>query len=118
MIGSKRNTSTRLRHRLTLQQEVQTADGAGGYIRSWQNITDLWAEISQVSGRSIYGSEKLQYGKIQSGITHKITIRYRSGISTAMRLLFENRAFNIRAVTNIRENDEILELLVEEGVAG
>lgn len=117
MIGNNKNTTTRLRHRLTLQQEVKTIDGAGGYVRTWQNIADLWAEISSINGKSIYGREKLYAGQIQSEISHKITIRYRNGISTEMRLLFENRAFNIRAVLNIQENNDILELMVEEGVA-
>lgn len=118
MINSKKTTATRLRHRLTLQQEIKTADGAGGYIRSWQNIADLWAEIASVGNKSVYGREKLYAGQLQAEISHKVTIRYRSGISTSMRLLFENRIFNIRAISDIKENNEVLELLVEEGVAG
>ncbi len=116
MIG-KKNTSTKLRHRLTLQEEVKTPDGAGGYIRSWQNVADLWAEISPISTKVIYGSEKLFAGQMQASLSHKITIRYRSGLSTAMRLLFENRLFNIRTISNTQENKDIIELLVEEGVA-
>ena len=117
MIG-KKNTSTTLRHRLTLQQEVKTPDGAGGYTRSWQNVADLWAEISPISTRVIYGSEKLFAGQMQASLSHKVTIRYRSGLSTAMRLLFDNRAFNIRAISNASEGKDVIELLVEEGVAG
>ncbi len=113
----KKNAATILRHRLTLQQEVQTEDGAGGYVRSWNNLGDIWAEITSVSNRSIYGQEKLYAEQLQSEITHKITIRFRSLISTDMRLLFESRIFNIRSIRNINENNEILELLVEEGVA-
>lgn len=116
MIG-KKNTTTRLRHRLTLQQEVKTPDGAGGYTRAWQNIADLWAEISPISTRVIYGSEKLFAGQMQASLSHKVTIRYRSGLSTAMRLLFDNRIFNIRAIYNVQENKDVIELLVEEGVA-
>ena len=117
MIGEKKNTVSRLRHRITLQQEIKTADGAGGYTRSWQNVTDLWAEINIISSRFRYGRERLYAGQIQSELTHKIIIRYRSGITASMRLLFENRVFNIRSIANLQENDEILELLVEEGVA-
>lgn len=117
MTFSNKNTASRLRHLLTLQQEVKVADGAGGYTRSWQNIADIWAEISQLSSRVIYGEEKLFAGHIQASVSHKITIRYRNGLSTAMRLLFENRVFNIRAVSFAKENDELVELLVEEGVA-
>ncbi len=117
MSGGKKNTATLLRHRLTLQQEVKTPDGAGGYTRSWQDVGDLWAEITAVSGKSIYGRERLYGGQLQSEISHKIVIRYRSTVSTSMRLVFDGRIFNIRAISNVNENDEILELLVEEGVA-
>ncbi len=116
MIANK-NTTSRLRHRLTLQQRVETPDGAGGFSSGWQDVADLWAEISPVNAKSIYGFEKLFAGKIQSEISHKIIIRYRSGISTSMRLLFDNRAFNIRAIKNPDERNETLELLVDEGVA-
>lgn len=114
MIGNKKNMATRLRHRLTLQQEIKTADGAGGYVRSWQNVADLWAEIDSANGKS-YGHEKLYAGQVQAEISHKVMIRYRSGISTAMRLLFGNRVFNIRSIRNVQENNDVLELLVEEG---
>ncbi len=117
MNDSRKNATTRLRHRLTLQQEVKTADGAGGYSRSWTNIADLWAEISPISNRVIYGEEKLYAGHIEARISHKITIRYRSGLSTAMRLLFESRVFNIRAISFVNEDKDLVELLVEEGVA-
>lgn len=113
---TKKNTASSLRHRVTLQQEVQTADGAGGYVRSWEDVADLWADISSINLRS-YGQEKFFAGKIQAEITHKITIRYREGITAAMRLLFGSSIFNIRSVFNRYENNEILELLVEEGVA-
>ncbi len=116
MIGNK-NTTSRLRHRVTLQQEIRIPDGAGGFSNSWQDMADLWAEINPANAKSLYGIEKLFAGKIQAEISHKITIRYRSGMSTSMRLLFDNRAFNIRAINNIHENNEILELLVDEGVA-
>ncbi len=79
--------------------------------------SDLVSSYGPANAKSLYGIEKLFAGKIQAEISHKITIRYRSGISTSMRLLFDNRAFNIRAINNIHENNEILELLVDEGVA-
>ncbi len=113
---TKKNTASSLRHRVTLQQEIRTTDGAGGYARSWQDVADLWAEISSVNLKS-YGQEKFFAGKIQAEITHKIIIRYRAGITTDMRLLFGSSIFNIRSIFNRDENNEILELLVEEGVA-
>lgn len=107
-----RNTSSRLRQRLTLQQEVRTLDDGGGYVRSWQNIADLWAEIVPVTGR-----ETLSYGQIIGEVTHRITLRYRDGITAANRLVFESRIFNIRSVFNVREENELVEIFAAEGAA-
>ncbi|MDE3061211.1 MAG: phage head closure protein [Pseudomonadota bacterium] len=112
---------SRLRHKLTLQQETQTADGAGGYMRTWTNVADLWAEILSVSGGASSGSrggkEILFAGQLQSQVTHKILLRYRDGVIPGMRLVFENRAFNIVYLADTGENRDALELLVIEGAA-
>jgi len=114
-----KNTVSRLRHRLTLQEEVQTPDGAGGYSRSWQDVAHVWAEIIPLvgSGSSAKGSgkEALFAGQLQASISHRILLRYRPGITAAMRLVFENRLFNIHSVANVDERREKLELLVQEG---
>mgnify|MGYP002784852241 CR=1 FL=1 len=109
---SRKSVATRLRHRLTLQEPVHTPDSGGGYVSSWNDVAQLWAEILPVSGR-----ERLFAGKVQAQVTHRILVRYRSDISTSHRLAFESRVFNIRSVMNERECNETLEILVEEGVA-
>lgn len=111
MIGRK-PTSSRLRQRLTLQKEIQTADGAGGYTRSWQDVADLWAEIIPLRGK-----EEFFAARLQSEVTHRILIRYRHGIDAGQRLTFESRAFHIRHIADAGTGSDILELLVEEGVA-
>jgi len=121
MIGNKKKTTSRIRHRLTLQQEVQTPDGGGGYIKSWQAVTDLWAEIIPIIGAGSStsrgaGKKILFAAQLQSEFSHRILLRYRDGVTTAMRLVFENRIFNIRYVANVEEKRENLELLVQEGV--
>jgi len=39
-----------LRHRVVLQEEVVSPDGAGGQVRSWRDIVSLWASIEAVQG--------------------------------------------------------------------
>lgn len=118
----KRNTCSRLRHKLTLQQEAATPDGSGGYVKTWQNIADLWAELIPITNASSKlsnsaGKETLAAGQVQSELSHKLLLRYRSDITAAMRLVFEERIFNIRFVANVNEEDRVLELLVQEGIA-
>lgn len=113
---SKKSLTARLRHRVALQSEVETADTYGGYSRSWQHIAYLWAEIIPLQGLQ-RDRESTSGGQVQASLTHKITLRYREGVSPAHRLVFDGRIFNIRSVINRSEDHYLLELLAEEGVA-
>ena len=119
---AKKNTCSRLRHRLALQQEVVTGDDAGGFTRSWQELAQLWAEIQPITGGDSRlnvssGKEIFAAGQLQSQISHRVFLRWRDGVTAAMRLVFESRVFNIRYVAVTQEDKEMLELLVQEGVA-
>ncbi len=105
--------SSRLKHRITLQHPVLTQDGAGGYTVEWQDIASLWAEFREINGR-----EKFLNGKTESYATYILTIRKRDDITADMRVLYESRVFNIRAIAYPVENARNRMLLtIEEGVA-
>lgn len=101
-----------LRHRVTLQSAADTPDGAGGFATVWSNVATLWAAIEPLAGR-----ERLAAQQLESPLTHRVTLRHRDGVTTAMRVKFGVRVFNIRSVVNRAERDRALELLCEEGVA-
>ena len=83
-----------------------------GYADSWADTATVWARIEPLSGR-----ERLAAQRIEDTVTHRVTIRYRSGVSARQRIAFGVRVFNIRAVLDVDERNEWLELLCEEGVA-
>lgn len=74
----------RLRHRITIQQPRQQQDLTTGAIRTvWTDVaTDVAAEIAPLSVREFIASSQMQ-----SQITARITIRYRSGLTAQMRIL-------------------------------
>lgn len=106
------NILSRLRQRIEFQSSNDTPDGAGGITRGWQHHAYAWAEI-----RAIAGKEMLDNEQLQNPVTHRIIMRYRDDITTAMRLVYDSRVFNIRSVVNRGEKSAFLELLAEEGVA-
>ncbi len=112
MFRGKKNTTSRLRHKLALQQEVRISDGVGGYAKSWHTLVEVWAEIKPLTG-----SEQLVAGQLQGASNYKIALRYRSDITAGMRFLFDGRVFNIRSVLNIDEKRDMLDVLAQEGVA-
>lgn len=106
------SNSGALRKRITIQSETPSTDNAGGYALAWTNVVTVWADIKPVSGQKIFTA-----GHLEGHVTHHVTMRYQSGITTDMRMIYNSRAFNIRAVLNTDESNRWLELLVEEGAA-
>ena len=101
-----------LRKQVTFQAETPTTDSAGGYALVWTNVMTVWADIKPSSGQKYFVD-----GHLEGHVTHHVTMRYQSGITTDMRMIYNSRVFNIRAVLNTNESNRWLELLVEEGVA-
>lgn len=112
--GDARELASRLKQRITIEQPTESADGAGGTTRSWSTLATVWAELVPLrSGRG----ESLVNRQLTAEVTHRITIRYRADVTTAMRVSYGGRVFNIRKVTNVGEAKVTLEMLAEEGVA-
>jgi SPP1 family predicted phage head-tail adaptor len=114
-----KDVASKMRHKITLQSQVLTPDTIGGNTVSWSNLTTVWAKLDNLSGSlgRNFNSEKSFAGQLQDKTFYKITIRYVSGIDTKMRILFENKALNIKSVINVDEKNEFLEIFAEEGVA-
>lgn len=102
----------RLRHRVTQQREVETADGGGGYALSWENIDTFWASVEPLVGR-----ESEQSRQLEDSVTHKIVCRGPRDIQAKDRILYDGRAFNIRVIRNIQERGHRIEMQADEGVA-
>lgn len=111
--------ASKMRHRIIIQNQVLTPDGIGGNSVSWANFKTVWAHIDSLSGLSGRGlnAEKNFAGRLNEIKPMKITIRYTTGLSTEMRVLFDGRVFNIRSIINLDENNEMLQIYAEEGVS-
>ncbi|MCB2081365.1 MAG: phage head closure protein [Hyphomicrobiales bacterium] len=109
----KRTLASRMDKRVILQSPQETVDTGGGYSVTWQEVATLWAHM-EVLGR---GREAWQDAQLQDRQLFRFTLRYRDGVTTKQRLVYDSRTFNIRAVVNPDERGEMLELVAEEGVA-
>jgi SPP1 family predicted phage head-tail adaptor len=98
-----------LNRRVKLQTAARTSDGAGGVTVTWSDTATVWAAIEPVSGREPFVAQQLQ-----GHVTHKVLIRYRSGITHGMRVLLGTRAFDVQAVINSKESNESLTLYCQE----
>jgi SPP1 family predicted phage head-tail adaptor len=102
----------KFRHFITLQGQGTTRDSGGGISSGFSTIASVYANVVPKSGKEIY-----KRGKLVGSVTHEITIRYRTDITNASRISFNNKLFNIRSIINIDERDRYLKLMCEEGVA-
>lgn len=100
------------RHRLTLQAADEIEDGAGGVIRTWERIDDIWAAIEPVSQ-----TDRLLSGKRMGLLTHRVIMRHRTDITLSHRFVLGTRVFAIRALRDPDERGRLLECLVEEARA-
>lgn len=82
-----------LRHRVLLQQPVRVADGGGGASESFETVAELWAAVLPIGGE-----ERLSADALSGRLTHEVWLRYRAGVTPAMRFLHAGRTLEIRAV--------------------
>ncbi len=99
----------RLRYRVPLQQPVDTDDGAGGTTQTWSDVVTLWARIEPLDA-----GERVDAERIEAAIDHRVTIRWRAGVTHAMRFSFGTRVFAIRGLTDREERHRFLDCLCEE----
>ena len=122
MAGKCESFAGQARHRITIQKKVLTADSYGGQSNTWTDVGDYWAMIKPVSGYERFRSERLE-----SVVTHKITIRYQSVLKDtqtvgAYRIQYDGRVFSVRYVQNLdrdmkNEGRDFQLFYAEEGVA-
>lgn len=84
--------SRRLRHRISIEQQVTETDSSGAIETFWEYVTTVWAAIEPISGREMLLAEQ-----VQSGVNTRIITRYRSDIDASMRAKHNGRIYNIEA---------------------
>jgi SPP1 family predicted phage head-tail adaptor len=82
-----------LDERLVLEQPARTPDGGGGAILAWEPVAELWARV-----RPISGEERLAHDQLAGRLTHEVWIRWRAGVTPAMRFRQDTRTYQIAAV--------------------
>lgn len=100
----------RLNKRVTFQQPAAARDAYNQPSGAWTDVATCWASIEPLSAK-----ESFLAGAAQSAVTHKITIRYRAGLTAAMRAVYLGRYFSIQALIDRGERHRLLEVLATEG---
>lgn len=97
------------RRRFTLELPLDTPDGFGGVVRNYVAGPHLWGSIEMVAQ-----AERFRADRRDEVVTHRVRLRHREGVSTAMRLASGLRRFAIRSACDPDGRRRDLVCLVEE----
>lgn len=100
-----------LRHKIEIQEKVTRRSATGGEQITWEPYCYSWASISPLSGR-----EYFQARQAQATISHKMIMRYQSGIKPYHRVSWGERIFDINAILNENEANIRLTLFCTEAI--
>lgn len=104
---------SKMRERVTIQENSTTPDGYGGAQDGWANIAStpiVSADVMPVKGR-----EGDDAGRLASVQAYLVTIRYRSDVTPANRLLWGSVELNIRSVTNRDQKRKYITIEADSG---
>lgn len=89
-----------LRQRVGVEVQVHSRNAQGGIVEEWGLEANRWAAIEPISGREFF-----EASRVDSDVTHKITMRQYDGLTTSHRITYGSRTFYIEAVLNEEERD-------------
>ena len=105
-----------LKYYFFYQEKMESSDGAGGFTETWADTSiEIPAEM-----RSLSAKERLQAGKHEHLISHRIFARWAEGVSTAGRLRLDDkkqkkqRYFEITSIILTGKRIRDMEILANE----
>lgn len=101
--------AARLRHRVTIQSPVAAVNGYGERITTWSTVAVVWAAVEPLRGREFFDAEQTQ-----AEISHRVIMRYRTGMESTMRLLHLTRVLHIGTIIDVDERHRELQLMCRE----
>jgi SPP1 family predicted phage head-tail adaptor len=101
--------SGKMRHRVTIQEPIESKGEMGGTTKQWVEFHTCWADVRELSGR-----ERILDGQLQSDITARAFIRYTANINSSMRLVHGEKVYQIESAINKDGKNAMLELLLYE----
>jgi len=87
-----------MRHRVEIQEVTSSPDAMGQPTISWGTTQSAWAQILPLTARELYFTKT-----VRPETTHRITLRYFAGLTSANRLKMGSRIFNILGLINENE---------------
>ncbi|HEY9059339.1 MULTISPECIES: phage head closure protein [Pseudobacteroides] len=99
----------KLRHRITIQSYSTIKNSFGEEVKVWTDYAVVSASVEPMSGKELFTAQQLH-----AETTTQIILRYLGGLNTSMRVLFNNKIYDILHVSNKEERNIAIYLLCKE----
>lgn len=100
----------RLRNIVTVQQREETRGADGSVVAEWITFFDGW----RVNVKPLSGNKQFFVKQQYPTATHQVTGRWIEGLTTKMRLLYDDRYLNIDSIVDVDELGIELDLTCTE----
>ena len=98
-----------LNRRIVIQTKVPTRGASGEEVIVWSVVA-----IVKGSAEPLRGQEYLEATRLQADLDIRFRIRYRDGIKPSMRVMYDDRYFNIVSVIHVKEQRREIQLMCKE----
>jgi len=98
-----------LRQRIKIQSKTATQDSYGDEEITYTTWATVWAAVEPLTGREFIDGKM-----ITAELTHRMRIRYRSGILEEYRVVFDSRNFDIISIIHVEEHEREIHLMCQE----
>ncbi len=95
-----------LDQRITLEQRVQGQDEFGQPVDTWAPFLTAWAAVEPLAGREFIAAMAAV-----SEVTARVRLRYRPGVTSAMRVNHGGTLYGITHVADVRSARRELQLM-------
>lgn len=102
----------RTNKRVTFCQYVEKENDLLQTEQRLEEAKTVWASVEPTRGREYQEAQR-----IRPELTYKITTRYHKGITPDMLIRFKDRYFQIVSIINVRERNEMLEIVCIEKIS-
>jgi len=98
----------RLDRQIVLKSYAEVKDSFGGITESYSDVATVWAEVTPLRGNQFFAAQQ-----VNSAITTKFRIRYRSDVDARWRIGFKGKEYDIVGVPSEIGRNEGLEIMAK-----
>ena len=98
----------KLDRQIVLKSYAETKDDFGGISETYADVATVWADVIDLRGNQFFAAQQ-----VNSNITTKFRIRYRSDIDAKWRIGFKGKEYDIIGVPIEVGRNETLEIMAK-----